>query len=254
MRVILRYIAVMLMFLCGLSFFIQPAMAEKLTIGMEGSYPPFDYMGADGNHHGFEPELVKELCEKLKVQCEIVDQSFDSMIPGLQANKYDIAVAAMTPTLDRKKQVIFTDTYYKTKLGIASAKGNNIDPNDVKKFKNALIGVQGATTSVGYVQNKYVLNGGAQLRTYQTAMDALLDLSNGRLDYVVVDSGIIQDYIHGAGSSCCKMLGELTDFDNLGMAMALNKKNIILRDRINVALKKLKEEGVIDKLAVKYLN
>src|SRR5215217_8583821 len=78
---------------------------ESVKIATEGAYAPYNFTGPGGKLEGFEIDLANDLCNRMKVKCEIVAQDWDGIIPALQAKKYDAIMAGMTIT-DKRKQVI----------------------------------------------------------------------------------------------------------------------------------------------------
>ena len=70
-------------------FLISTSNADKIRIGTEGAYPPWNSKDASGNLIGFEVELAKELCAIMKHECTIVEQDWDGMIPALLMRKFD---------------------------------------------------------------------------------------------------------------------------------------------------------------------
>ena len=79
------------------------AYSDKVRIGTEGAYPPWNSKDSDGNLIGFEVELAKWLCLYMKAECTIVEQDWDGMIPALVMRKYDAIMAGMSITDERKK-------------------------------------------------------------------------------------------------------------------------------------------------------
>ncbi|MGL4290257.1 MAG: transporter substrate-binding domain-containing protein, partial [Phreatobacter sp.] len=65
------------------------AAAEKLVLGNEGSYPPFSMVDPSGRLTGLEPELAREMCRRMNVECEIVVMDFKALIPALLQSKLD---------------------------------------------------------------------------------------------------------------------------------------------------------------------
>ena len=77
------------------------AQDKVLTIATEGAYAPWNFSGPNGTLDGFEVDLAKVLCERMKVKCEIVAQNWDGIIPSLTARKYDAIMAGMSITPKR---------------------------------------------------------------------------------------------------------------------------------------------------------
>ncbi|TIS58406.1 MAG: transporter substrate-binding domain-containing protein, partial [Mesorhizobium sp.] len=100
--------------------------AEKIKIGTEGAYPPFNTITPDGKVEGFDIDIANALCAQMKIECEIVTQDWDGIIPALQAKKFDAIIASMSITEERKKQVAFTHKYYTTPLALVALKDADI--------------------------------------------------------------------------------------------------------------------------------
>ena len=92
-----------------------PASAEwsEVRIATEAAYPPFAYKTESGELAGFDIDFTRAICEQMKVRCEIVEQDWDGLIPALLVNKYDAIIASMSITEKRKKQVDFSERYYR---------------------------------------------------------------------------------------------------------------------------------------------
>ncbi len=84
---------------------------ETVRFGIEGAYPPFSWTEADGSLKGFDVDMANALCAEMQVECKIVPQDWDGIIPSLLARKYDAIIAAMSITEERKKKVDFTGKY-----------------------------------------------------------------------------------------------------------------------------------------------
>ena len=147
-------------------FIIGNVSAEKIKIGTEGAYPPWNSKDAAGNLIGFEVELANELCKIMKHNCTIVEQDWDGMIPALVSRKFDAIMAGMSITDERKKTINFSQGYADEVASLAVMKGSKneglktlsaINLTDInadeqatldtltKAFKGKTIGVQTAT-------------------------------------------------------------------------------------------------------------
>jgi ABC-type amino acid transport substrate-binding protein len=78
------------------------APTMNVKIATESSYKPFSYTDADGTLIGYEIELIDALCAQMKAECDVISQDWDGLIPGLNAQKFDAAIAGMSITPERK--------------------------------------------------------------------------------------------------------------------------------------------------------
>ena len=87
---------------------------KKLRVGLNAVFAPFEYI-ENGQVAGFDVDMINEIGKNLGYEVEIIDQSFDGLIPALKAGKIDIIVSGMSSTEERKKSVDFTDDYFISK-------------------------------------------------------------------------------------------------------------------------------------------
>ncbi|MDR6759041.1 polar amino acid transport system substrate-binding protein [Mycoplana sp. BE70] len=230
------------------------ASAETLKIGTEGAYPPFNYQDSAGHLAGFDVDIGLALCAKMKVECEVVAQDWDGIIPGLQAKKYDMIIASMFITDERKKQVSFTDPYYLAAMTHAAPKSANITDFTNEGMKGKTIGAQSGTTQANYVAAVYP---DADIKLYPTQDEVNLDMANGRLDLQVGDMIPLLDWVtkNEDGKACCELIGEpITDkkFVGDGVGIAVRQEDNALRERLNQALKDIRDDGTYQKINDKY--
>jgi len=232
------------------------ASAETLKIGTEGAYPPFNFQDSAGKLGGFDVEIGLALCEKMKVECEVVGQDWDGIIPGLIAKKYDMIIASMFITEERKKQVAFTDPYYLAAMTHAAPKNSGITDFTNEGMKGKTIGAQSGTTQADYAAAVYP---DADIKLYPTQDEVNLDMANGRLDLQVGDMIPLLDWVtkNDDGKACCELIGKpITDpkFVGEGVGIAVRQDDNDLREKLNAALKAIREDGTYQKINDKYFS
>nr|WP_319388158.1 ABC transporter substrate-binding protein [uncultured Cohaesibacter sp.] len=231
------------------------AYAEKLRLGTEGAYPPFNYVTSEGKIEGFDIEIGLELCKRIGAECEVVAQDWDGIIPGLLADKYDFIIASMFITNERKKQVNFTDPYYKAAMTHVVAKESGITEFTNDALKGMAIGAQSGTTQADYALAKYP---DADIRLYPTQDEANLDMASGRIDVMVGDMLPLLDFVEKTeDGKCCKIAGEpITDpeFVGDGVGIALRKEDTDLLARLNKALAEIRADGTYKAINDKYFT
>ncbi|WP_417667067.1 ABC transporter substrate-binding protein [Roseibium sp.] len=222
---------------------------SKVRIGTEGAYPPFNSLTADGQLVGFDIDIAKALCEEMKVECEFVTQDWDGMIPALQAGKFDAVIASMSITEERKQKVDFTNKYYNTGPAIAVPKDSKLTGVTDADLKGALLGAQSSTTHSNYAEEKFP---SAELKLYPTPDEYKLDVASGRIDAVIDDVVVLDDWLKSDDGACCKLLGSLTPdpvINGEGAGIAIRKEDGDLKAMFNKAI-----EGIIASGKYKEIN
>lgn len=222
---------------------------DTIVFGVEGSDPPFQMINTKGELEGFDLDLAKALCDDLRAQCEFKTMVFDSLIQSVKQRKIDAAIASLDVTAARKRQVAFTNPYYKyAKRTVTSFVG--IKDIDLKKAKT--VGVQNGTTFQQYILAKHPEY---TVKTYATLQDAILDLKNSRIDLVFGDVEVLSFLFKSYPE--LKFIGNKIqddDFFGTGFAIAVNKKNKTLVDKFNQALQNLHNNGKYQQIYNKWLR
>lgn len=229
--------------------------ADKIKIGTEGAYPPFNSITADGKVVGFDVDIANALCEKMKAECEIVTQDWDGIIPGLVAKKYDAIIASMSITDERKKQVAFTNPYYKSALTFVAKKGSGITEINADTLKGKTVGAQAGTTQADYIAAAFP---DIELKAYPTQDEVNLDLVNGRLDLGVSDLFPMMDWIdQGKDGACCELVGKPVldpQYAGQGAGIAIRQEDTALLAAMNKALEEIVADGTYKAINDKYFK
>ena len=163
-----------------------------LRMGTNATFPPYEFVGDDGNVQGIDADIAAAIADKLGMKLEITDMEFDSLIPALQSDTIDVALAGMTVTPDRQENVDFSDSYAKGVQVIIVKDGSDIASPDDLEGKN--IGVQTGTTGDIYCTDDY----GDYAIAIKKGNTELLDKVNGALKELEGDGtlqSIVDKYI-----------------------------------------------------------
>ncbi|MGV8936716.1 MAG: ABC transporter substrate-binding protein [Allorhizobium sp.] len=242
--------------IAALSLFAGSAMAEgeKIIIGTEGAYPPFNNLEADGSLTGFDIDIAKALCAEMKAECTFVTQDWDGIIPALQAKKFDAIIASMSITPERKEKVDFTDKYYNTGPALAVPKDSPITEGTEAGLEGKVIGAQSSTTHSNYVEAHFKKS---ELKAYPTTDEYKLDLSGGRVDGVVDDVVVLTDWVKSQDGACCKILAKLPidiEINGPGAGIAVRKGDTELAGKFNAAIKAIRANGKYKEINAKYFD
>jgi polar amino acid transport system substrate-binding protein len=218
---------------------------DKLRIGTEGAYPPFNNLTSDGQLVGFDIDITRALCEEMKVECEFVTPDWDGIIPALQANRFDAIVASMSITEDRLKQVDFSDPYYANSLVFVAPKSSDLMPDNAN---GKSIGVQEGTIAAAFAEETYP---DADVRGYPSQLEAWNDLSTGRLDAVLADFGVQYGWLEEDGKECCEFKGDAVSSDDR-IGIAIRKGDTALAERLNAAIAAIRANGKYAEINAKY--
>ena len=227
------------------------AEGGTLVMATNAEFPPYEYHEGD-EIVGIDAEIAAAIAEKLGMELQIEDMAFDSLIPAIQSNKADMVLAGMTVTEDRLENVNFSDSYA-TGVQVVIVK----EDSDIKSVDdlfadgaNHSIGVQTATTGDIYCTGDIEDAGLGTVERYNKGADAVQALLAGKIDCVVIDSQPAKEFVEAnEGLTILDTEYAVEDY-----AIALNKDNTELLDKVNAALKELTDDGTIQSILDKYIT
>ncbi len=255
-------------------FLTISANADKIRIGTEGAYPPWNSKDASGKLIGFEVELAWTLCRYIGQQCEIVEQDWDGMIPALIMRKFDAIMAGMSITAERQKAISFSQGYADEVASLAVMKGSDLEgistseginltkktgavKKDLKTLTSALAGktvcTQTATIHQNFLESGDV--GKINVRTYKTQDEVNLDLTSGRCDVALAAAVAFTDYAEKSGKPVVLVGPTFSGgaFGN-GVGVGIRKDDTELLKAFNKAIDKARKNGDISRIATKWFG
>ena len=227
------------------------AASGKLTMATEATFPPYEYYDGDAIV-GIDVEVAQAIAAKLGMELEVTDIAFDSIIPGVQTGKYDMGMAGMTVTDERKEQVNFSDSYA-TGVQVVIVKDDSAIASVDDLFAdgaNTVVGTQAGTTGFIYATSDIEDAGLGTVKSFGTTTDAVEALKNGQVDCVILDNEPAKALV--AANEGLHILD--TEYAVEDYAIAIAKENTDLLDKVNAALAELKDDGTLQSIVDKYIG
>ncbi|MBZ9677717.1 transporter substrate-binding domain-containing protein [Mesorhizobium sp. ES1-1] len=248
---------------------------KKITIATEGAYAPWNFTTADGKPDGMEVELARNLCERMKVECTIITQDWDGLIPALTVGKFDVIMASMFITDKRLEVIDFTQPYAIDPSGFAVAKDSplgalagsseKIKLEDEAPAKAAIdkikpliagkvVGVQAATSNLEFLKKYF--DGSVEIREYKTTEQHDLDLAAGRVDALFAQQTALAATLAKPEFSGYTVAGPgfVGGVFGRGTGAGLRKQDTALKAMLNKAIDEAIADGTVKKLSLKWLK
>lgn len=224
-----------------------PVSAEDtLTFGTNPEFPPFEYVTAEGvidTYDGIDMAIAKKIAEDNGMTAAVENMEFDSLLVALQNGQVDAVIAGMTVTDERKEAVDFSTPYYTaTQVMIVKEDSDIAKAEDMADKKICVI--------QGYTGQVCVDEMGYEYESFKKGTEAIMELVNGKCDVVVIDSATAQQYV--SDNEGLKIVEDADAFGAEEYAIAVQKGNTELLDKINASIEKMLEDGTISELAAEY--
>ena len=274
MKKIVTLTLALVMMLGALALFTACDKDENtLVMATNAAFPPYEYK--EGNDIvGIDAEIAAAVAKKLGMKLEIVDVEFGSVLTGVSEGKYDMGMAGITVTEDRKKTMDFTETYATGIQVIIVNDGSDItsldslfvfdDEGNPVALQNTDIRVGVQQTTTGDIYSSSAVSGWGfndlaeddsivtdRVVRYKTGADAIQALKSGKVDCVIIDNEPAKSFVE-ANEGIHILEGE-NEYAVEDYAICVKKGNKDLLDKINNALAELKADGTIAAIIEKYI-
>ena len=249
----LRSLVIVTAILSGLT----PALAQsdrwaKVRVGVEGSYPPFSQISTDGKLSGFDIDIANAVCTEIKAECTLVQQEFDGMLPALNTRKFDMIVASLTITEERKKAVAFSDAYYDVPSRWVAKAGTFKDASP-ESLKGKKIIVLRNSPRAKYVADTFKDN---EVLLAAKESEVYLELAAARGDIALGSSVVSSEtFLKKPEGKGYEQVGPAVKLaGGSGVGIAIRKGDDDLREKINAALKTIRSNGTYARLQKQYFD
>ncbi|MFO7764854.1 MAG: glutamine ABC transporter substrate-binding protein GlnH [Pelovirga sp.] len=240
MKKSLAFILAAFLMLTGTSF------AERLNVGTDTAFVPFEFKGQDGEYTGFDIDLWAEIATRIGKEYTLRPMDFNGLIPGLTTGNLDVALAAIFIKAEREKSIDFSHPYFRAGLKVLVS-SDNTDIQGPADLEGKVVAVKLGTATVEYVES---LNP-ERIVKFPNIDQAYLEVVTGGADAAMHDTPNVLYYVAEAGQGRVKAVGPDVKAAQYGIAFPLGSP---LRKDVNVALLEMMEDGTYDELYVKWFG
>lgn len=221
---------------------------DLIVIGHDINFVPFEYKDSKtGEYVGFDIDFIKAIAEEVGFEYKLEPMSFDGLIPALQADKIDVAIAGMTIKPERMEKVDFSQAYYDAGLHLL-VRIDEKNINGIENLSGKVVASKTGTTSYDFAKE---IDGVDGVTPFETIIEAYQELERGSADAVIFDSPAVLRYASTEGKDKVKIVGPLYEGQQYGIAF---KKGSALRDQVDEAIDKLRENGTYDDIYEKWFG
>ena len=151
------------------------------------SFTPFGFTNPQGQPDGYDVDIANELAKEMGVKLEIVDTTSSNRIPNLQTNKVDVVFCNFTRTLERAKEISFTDPYVVATEGLLVRTGSGVTSLD--DMKGRTVAVVKGSTNADVLRDRGI---DVKIAEYDSSQAAVLAVKQSQADAMVEDSNYLQ--------------------------------------------------------------
>ncbi|MFJ8236739.1 transporter substrate-binding domain-containing protein [Ureibacillus sp. NPDC094379] len=222
--------------------------SKKLIVGTDTSYMPFEFLdNKTGEYVGFDIELIDAILSGLEIEYELEPMDFNGIIPALQTNGIDLAIAGITKTEERAQVIDFSEGYYDAGTQIL-VQIDNEDINNLEDLTDKVVATKQGTASFEIVKE---IEGIKKVVPFPNIDQAYMELEKGAADAVVFDSPNVQYYAQTVGAGKAKVVGEVFEAQEFAIAFP---KGSELKAKVDEQLAKLVEDGTYDEIYTKWFG
>lgn len=237
----------MRLLLALLALALPAIAADKLVVGMELAYPPFEMRDASGEPAGVSVDLARALGQHLGRPVEIQNLPFAGLIPALKTGKIDCIISSLTSTPERAASIDFSESYLRTGLCLlVSAKSGIQSIADADRAGRAIAVVKGTTAHIFASQHLKM----ARVLVFDKPAACVLEVAQGKSDAFIIDQmTVLENWRRNAESTRAL----LQPFQEESWAIGLRKGQDALRRQVNEFLAEFRASGGFDRLGDKWL-
>ncbi|MCY8404115.1 cystine ABC transporter substrate-binding lipoprotein TcyA [Bacillus sonorensis] len=216
-----------------------------LTIGTEGTYEPFTFHDKKTDKlTGYDVEVMQEVAKRLGSKAEFKETQWDSMFAGLNSKRFDV-IANQVGKKGREDKYEFSDPYTTSQAVVVTKSGSELKAENDVKGKTA---AQSLTSNYNDLAQK----AGAKIEGVEGMAQAFQLIQQGRVDLTYNDKLAVLNYLKTSGNKNLKIAFETGDPQTTHFTFRKGSGELV--DKVNGALKEMKEDGTLSKIAQKWFG
>jgi octopine/nopaline transport system substrate-binding protein len=245
---------------------------KKVTVGVEGAFPPFNSTSASGELQGLDLDVINEVCKRAALECDIVAQDWDSQIPSLLSGKFDV-VLTMGPNEERRKAIDFSNPYVITPntflvaadgplaklphsgehLSTDTEEGQKALAEIKEALKGMTLGASLSTSQLKFVEQNF--GDVVEVKTYKSSEQVQLDIEGGRLDGQFDNVVFARDRAE-ASKGTLTTSGPLLvgGIQATNVCLGIRKEEPELQTILNKALAEMATDGTLSELSKRWFK
>jgi cystine transport system substrate-binding protein len=223
--------------------------AGVINVGLEGTYPPFSFVDADGKLTGFEVEFSEALAKELGVKVKLQPTKWDGILAALESKRLDAVINQVTISDERKKKYDFSEPYTVSGIQalVLTKKAAELNIKSAADLAGKKVGVGLGTNYEQWLKDNQPK---AIIKTYDDDPTKFQDLRVGRIDAILIDRLAALEYAKKAKDTTAA--GEAFSRQEAGIALRKGEPELLAA--VNKAIDKLRADGTLKKLSEKYFS
>ncbi len=226
-----------------------PAPAAKIVVGLDDNFPPMGFRDAKNELVGFDIDLAREAAKRLGVEVEFKPIDWNAKEAELSGKRVDVLWNGLTITEQRKQQIAFTAPYLENHQIVVVAANSPVKAK--ADLAGKVVGVQEGSSAVEAIEKDEVGKSFKELKKFGDNVAALMDLTTGRLDAVVLDEIVGRYYV-------AKKPGDYVILDdNFGTeeyGVGVRKDDAELLGKLQQAMDEMKKDGAAARISTQWFG
>lgn len=235
----------------------KPSKGSKLlTVGLQSSYPPFEFMDSKGQIIGFDVELAQILANKLEKQLIIKDMEFEGEILSLKQGKIDLIMSGMNITPSRLKEILMIPYHGDAATHLSLIFWGKVPEGiqkleDIANLPHGSVSVESGATAEAYMSHHHPQ---IHVKSFQGALAPLMDVKYGKSTANLVEADVAE-YLKGQHPEIVIVNVPLPSEERiLGFGIGIKKENQELFSQVSEVIQKLKKSGKLKQLEDKWFK